>query len=573
ITMPRFKSLSDIRRSLKGDIPPPPPSRLNAGVPSATIPPKKVIKALYDFTAESPNELSFRAGDFFHVIGNENDVNWYEAYNPLTNARGMVPVKYFEVLGRQATSPASATPPALPPISSSVARFSSVDEITNIGGNKPMTSPLPRAISRTSTGMGGAAHTLHGVMLFDFAAERPNELNASAGDDILIVAQSHEDWFVAKFINKLGGPGLIPVAFVEVHDPETNSPVDDLAGMMQRLQISLPSVEEWKRMVMQQEQDSESSDVLGAMGGGRHQRGPSNVSHHSHHSHHSHTSNASGMARSNSRGTGFPASEVVDSACVESYITQEDQFWFLIRLFMADGSQHTVYRVYEDFYSFQIALLDTFPEEAGRTGKRRILPYMPAPLSFVDEVVTAERCGHLDTYIKELCDVPEYIRNSTLLRRFFGLEEDEDEDGDVVSNGDGGNGGGQHRHTHSTSSSAGRSQRRGTPPNSGRAAGKVNSSSYGSPTSPLPETAAPAEAGNVPMLKVKLMYNDDLIAIRVPNTITYVALWEKIFERLGPSVKAVSWKGASGDWNTLDSEDDLRQALSETGGKLTLHAT
>ncbi|RKP22849.1 hypothetical protein SYNPS1DRAFT_25237, partial [Syncephalis pseudoplumigaleata] len=75
------------------------------------------------------------------------------------------------------------------------------------------------------------------------------------------------------------------------------------------------------------------------------------------------------------------------------------------------------------------------------------------------------------------------------------------------------------------------------------------------------------------MLKVKLMYNDDLIAIRVPANISYVALWEKVFERLGSSVRAVSWKTPSGDWSTLDSEEDLRQALAETGGKLTLHAT
>ncbi|KAI9595140.1 hypothetical protein BDF19DRAFT_413831 [Syncephalis fuscata] len=584
--MPKFKSLSDIRRSIKGDLPPPPPSRLNSGVPSAIIPPKK-------------------AGDFFHVIGNENDANWYEAHNPLTNARGMVPVKYFQELGRQASSPPGPTPPALPPIASGMSRFSNFGDVIGNGSadfsygninqsnnslsNQPLTSPpnsaggtrrknssfsstagtspanyggpggnpeyrghrsRPSASSHLSAS--GAAHLLHGVVMYDFTAERPNELGAQAGDDILIVAQSHEDWFVAKFINRLGGPGLIPVSYVEVRDPDTNEPTDDLCELMDRLQIVLPTVEDWKRQMMQQEQSMGNERP-------RHQRVSSNNSHRSHGTQGSSSGNFGNM-RTNSSSGPLISSEVVDMACIESYITQETQFWFLIRLFMRDGSQHTVYRVYEDFYAFQIALLDSFPEEAGRTGRRRILPYMPAPISVVDENVTAERCGFLDTYIKELCEVPEYIRNSPLVRRFFGLEEDEDDEGDD----NGLDGGKMHRHTASNGSSSDRVHRRPSPPNS--------SSGIISPISETSTNPVGGSGGGGNMLKVKLMHNDDLIAIRVPADITYVALWEKVFERLGSSVSAVSWKTSSGDWSTLDSEEDLRMALAETGGKLTLHA-
>src|SRR4051812_46682729 len=87
--MLKFKTLSTIRRSLKNEEQHKAPPRASA--PAAIIPPKKVIQALYDFNAETEHELSFKEGDFFHVIGNENDLNWFEAYNPLTNARGMVP--------------------------------------------------------------------------------------------------------------------------------------------------------------------------------------------------------------------------------------------------------------------------------------------------------------------------------------------------------------------------------------------------------------------------------------------------------------------------------------------------
>ncbi|RUS29149.1 terpenoid cyclases/protein prenyltransferase alpha-alpha toroid [Jimgerdemannia flammicorona] len=70
------------------------PTRQNPSI----APPKKVIKALYDYDSQGQQELSFSQGDFFHVTGRENDKHWYEACNPATNSRGLVPVTYFQVL-------------------------------------------------------------------------------------------------------------------------------------------------------------------------------------------------------------------------------------------------------------------------------------------------------------------------------------------------------------------------------------------------------------------------------------------------------------------------------------------
>lgn len=62
-------------------------------------PPKKVIRALEDHRSQAPHQLSFSKGDFFHVI-NEIDQGpnsgWYEANNPVTGARGLVPKVKFE---------------------------------------------------------------------------------------------------------------------------------------------------------------------------------------------------------------------------------------------------------------------------------------------------------------------------------------------------------------------------------------------------------------------------------------------------------------------------------------------
>lgn len=62
--------------------------------------PKKIIKALYDYLAQGPHELSFSRGDFFHVTNRENDTHWFEACNPATNSKGLVPVSYFQVLDK-----------------------------------------------------------------------------------------------------------------------------------------------------------------------------------------------------------------------------------------------------------------------------------------------------------------------------------------------------------------------------------------------------------------------------------------------------------------------------------------
>src|SRR5271154_1276695 len=72
--------------------------------------PIQVIRALYDYEAQSAQELSFSKGDFFHVIGRENNTDWYEACNPaLPDARGLVPVSFFEPIGKTRGSAQSTT--------------------------------------------------------------------------------------------------------------------------------------------------------------------------------------------------------------------------------------------------------------------------------------------------------------------------------------------------------------------------------------------------------------------------------------------------------------------------------
>jgi len=87
---------------------------------------------------------------------------------------------------------------------------------------------------------------VYGMVMYDFAAERPDELEAKAGEAIIVIAQSNPEWFVAKPIGRLGGPGLIPVSFIEIRDMSTGKAVSDAQEAVQR--AGVPKVEEWKKM-------------------------------------------------------------------------------------------------------------------------------------------------------------------------------------------------------------------------------------------------------------------------------------------------------------------------------------
>jgi bud emergence protein 1 len=211
-----------------------------------------VIKALYDYNAPDARYLSFSQGDFLHVVDREDDTQWYEACNPLQNTRGLVPVSYFEIVGKQARNSAetgghighdsgygsqggqrgSNQPGMVMPM--------------NIGAMPgPTGSPGPGAAA-AAAGLTGSGAMVYGVVMYDFKAERPDELEAKEGEAIIVIAQSNPEWFVAKPITRLGGPGLIPVSFVEIRDMATNEPVGDQQEAIKR--AGVPKVEEWKKM-------------------------------------------------------------------------------------------------------------------------------------------------------------------------------------------------------------------------------------------------------------------------------------------------------------------------------------
>ncbi|PTB76471.1 hypothetical protein M440DRAFT_54212 [Trichoderma longibrachiatum ATCC 18648] len=569
--------LQALRRSIKGDKEKQHSISITPKAAVAIVPPKKVIRALYDYEARSPQELSFSKGDFFHVIGREDDSDWYEACNPaLPDARGLVPVAYFQALGK--TERDSHTSDGRPTTANQ-----NPDHDSGYGEvNSAMQSPGSSASASQRMSKSSKGAMVYGVVMYDFNAERSDELEAKAGEAIIVIAQSNPEWFVAKPIGRLGGPGLIPVSFIELRDMATGKALENPGEAIRK--AGVPKVEEWKKMATAYKN---SSITLGKFEGG----GPSQPI-------------EQGMERLSIQnapqvtsrldqalinpkqplapsGQPQPAAqpqqtEFVSSATTELYAPisariprycfAEDKYWFVIETQLEDGRHWELSRYYEDFYDFQIALLTEFPAEAGNTGtQKRTLPYMPGPVSYVTDAITEGRLHNLDAYVKNLLNQPPYISRCTLVKQFFAPREGDYEMDPAtieqeyrLSQGSQGSSSGSHANHDSLQSSR----------------NNLSGNGYNGLSATPRQVSNPQQGQAAAAMKIKMLYNDDLIAIRVPTNIQFQQLCDKIRDRLKLSpneqLQLFYKDEQTGNKPSLTNDADLDYAL-ERNEKLMLY--
>ncbi|KAL9613609.1 MAG: hypothetical protein Q9167_001836 [Letrouitia subvulpina] len=628
------------RRSVKGEKPDTRPHHISITPKSAIaiVPPKKVIKALYDYEPDPHNtqELGFHKGDFFHVISREHDTDWYEACNPLIpNARGLVPVSYFEIIGkteRQSSgSAASVTSNSIPLHDSG---YSEKANHTRPGSNSSKQQPQTN-FRNSSTGRGAM---VYGIVQYDFNAERPDELEAKTGEAIIVIAQSNPEWFVAKPIGRLGGPGLIPVSFIEIKDMATGQTVTDVQGAVAR--AGVPKVEEWKKMAADYKNSSitlgkfEASNPASAQrdlermslsnGGQSHVTPNGNSYHQPHHQRSISRGTQNGYARQSQRTLQAPV-----SASVPRYCFENDKYWYIIECELEDGSHWELSRFYQNFYDFQIALLQEFPKEADSNGGTRILPYMPGPVTYVTDAISNGRRESLDDYVKKLLALPPYISKCQLVRELFAPREGDYEldpravgveyrlsNGSLHSsatdslsrtasrqssrgqmNGGAGRGPGsmgppQNRGAHQRNQPSVSAQN-GTPPSQqhfrnqsdyqhqstiNRQASSLtdtSANSSGTHRSTPTNSAPSASTTNVAAsgaLRVKIWFEDDCIVIRVPSEISFQQLKAKLKDRLKIQDDImIQYKDEpTGNYTEMLSDRDLDVALARNP-KLTLY--
>lgn len=403
---------------------------ISAKDPVAILPPKKVIKALYDYTAPSnpPIYLSFSAGDFLHVLSREDDPEWYEACNPLQGSRGLVPVGYFDTVGKTVRDSRASI------LSTSSSKNHDSGYAERRLSSEPGT-PLPAhhhipteqmSQQRRNSAMGKAQRApVYGIVAYDFKAERPDELDAKAGEAIIVIAQSNPEWFVAKPITRLGGPGLIPVSFIEIKDVTTGKTVVDAAEAVAR--AGVPKVEEWKKQAAEYKNTSiplgqignQSLIPTGPMTGlqqGMDRMSLNGSQTQSGYNGYTNSRTQSTYRRSQSQ-LQYPLAPI--RASVPRYLYADDKFHFVVESTLTDASHWDLTRIYEDFYELQINLIKAFPEEAGNTGFPRTLPLMPGPVQYVTDRITEGRRDSLDDYLYKLLRLGSHIVTSDLVRGFF----------------------------------------------------------------------------------------------------------------------------------------------------------
>jgi bud emergence protein 1 len=183
------------------------------------------------------------------VASRENDLDWFEAYNPLHGPRGLVPVSYFEEVAKTERNSAGSDPYQ----QAKNQRYASgyIEPSRAVGSsNAHNTEGFVQNIAGQQMHVAQSGKTrakFYGIVMYDFKAERPDELDAKEGDAILVIAKSNPEWLVVKPITRLGGPGLIPLSFIEIRDVATGQAVPDAQQAVSA--AGVPKVEEWKEMM------------------------------------------------------------------------------------------------------------------------------------------------------------------------------------------------------------------------------------------------------------------------------------------------------------------------------------
>ncbi|EDO16891.1 hypothetical protein Kpol_1024p45 [Vanderwaltozyma polyspora DSM 70294] len=477
--------------------------------------PEKVIKAARSYSAKSAEELSFAEGEFFYV--ESEDKEWYKASNPTSGRKGLVPKSYFETFDR--TRPVS----------------------TN-----GSTTSSTRQQSNESSKMG----SLYAIVLYDFQAEKSDELTVYVGENLFICAHHNYEWFIAKPIGRLGGPGLVPVDFVSIIDISTgyatgNDVKEDIKS------VNLPTVQEWKDNVTKYKN---SNITLG-------------------------TIDYEGLEPIQYVVPAIDSptfdSEYITKASVTAFALENDKYWFALTCELSTGVTRKLKRYYQDFYDLQVKLLDSFPSESGKlrdsTGQwtRRIIPYIPGPVPYVTDTITKKRKEDLNVYVGDLINLPEYISRSPLVKGLFDIKKNE-YDSEYITG----------------SAELQQSQMNGTDANTSfgdstptavaditnnedntltgedlRLYDKMNNLSLNS----KPKTRPPS--GQLPQLtkptKIKFYYNDDIFALMLTNDIGYQGLRDKIGPRVDGENFELQVKTPSGEVEVINSDGQISHIIEQ----------
>lgn len=386
--------------------------------------PSEVAQAVAAFSARRPGEISFSRGDFFYVVNPiPSPDGFIEIYDPTRGTKGRAPASAFKMFEKTHQGESSA--PGSRTVSSA-----SLGQTQGAGmGLGPASGSIVGSATGspqfTSSAAPAPLPTLFGIVLYDFNAERSDELSVKTGDKIIICAHHDFEWYIAKFVDKIGEVGLVPVAYVQLIDTLTKIPYKDQpSAVIQR--EKLPSIDEWKAIRNRHKASVRPVGEAAAAAAAA--------------AHAAHAAQRKSLSRSPSSGSVLRTRSSASSegvyptfATIESFSSSNSKFWFHVTASLSNGQRLSLCRYYEDFFNFHQRILSTWPREGGKFDskdrKDRIIPYIPGPVVDVNESLTHKCMADLNDYLESLITLPDYISKSSVVASFFDPLE-----GDVVGN-------------------------------------------------------------------------------------------------------------------------------------------
>ena len=261
---------------------------------------------------------------------------------------------------------------------------------------------------------------------------------------------------------------------------------------------------------------------------------------------------------------------------------------------MEDGRHWELSRYYTDFYDFQIALLENFPEEAGNKGKPRTLPFMPGPVAHVTDAISNGRRQNLDEYIRNIISMPPHISKCMLVRKLFAPRHGDFEIDPNAIEEDYRLSGASHQSVSRGLSAQVSRQSSNSQQGYGPASAAVNraahqraqpsmsaATGFAGPNAPhLHTQASTLTQGSTSSsmkatggaMKIKVHLSGEIVAIRVPQDISFEALKAKIRDRLGVN-DDISIQYLDGSTNSrvdMRSDEELDAAI-QRNPKLALY--
>lgn len=80
-----------------------------------------------------------------------------------------------------------------------------------------------------------------------FLAERLDECGCVEGEALVCCAITNEEWVVVKPIGRLGGPGLVPIAYLTVISRAGKPCESEQEAIAELRAAGVPSTREWKQ--------------------------------------------------------------------------------------------------------------------------------------------------------------------------------------------------------------------------------------------------------------------------------------------------------------------------------------